>query len=397
MACRKCSFRKRVEKYARYSPKQAIYLDYCATTPVDLSTIGVYEKTCRNMWGNSSSFHGVGQTAFELLEKCREDIARYLNIFSENIFFTYSSVNAFSVSLKLFIQLKKISQVITTVIDHSSVFQSLESLDHKGMTIAKLPVDSDGKIDLNGLETLFKKEKSIFIFSPVNHETGSRQDFVSIFNLAEKYGSIVIFDSVQAMSRLNCKEWITYCHAFIISSHKIYGPKGVSMLYFSPLSDIAVDEETCLSEGGLFPGTVNLPAICSFTEAVRLYSENIEQDLNHYRLLTDETYSILNKSSVEFQKESPEDSVPGIINISLQRDNLSMEDLFLYLYREKICISRFSACTGKLDGPSEILQSMNRSGNSVLQSLRISLGRESSRNHVYALTKALKAYLNTRK
>jgi len=394
MACRKCSFRKKLNRYSDNSRTQPVYLDYNATTPVDIRVLGIYEKTSRLNWANPSSFHSAGQGAFQFLESKRKEMAEYLNIGPpENLFFTYSSIGALSSSLKLFLDEKKIKTIITTEIEHSSVYRALESISDKSVEQVPLSVDCNGRINLDDLEKVLKTGKAILVFSPVNHETGSVQEYENIFLLAERYSSFVIFDAIQTLSRIDIIRWSQYCHSFVISSHKIYGPKGIVLLYISPYAKISIDDTSCVQESGLFPGTENLPLIASFTEAIRIYSENIKSDLHHYDILTEEAYSILEQSSVNYCRETPENSVPGILSISLTQADISMEELFLFLYKEKICISRFSACSGEIEGPSKILSAMGRAEDHSNQSLRISLGRESQRSDIYSLVKALKTFL----
>ncbi len=375
-------------------PKQAVYLDYCATTPVDLQVIGAFEDVCRNQWGNPSSLHGVGQSTYEILEESRSAIGRFLNVEERgNIFFTGSVYSELVKNLEVFLSIKPGSKIITTEIEHKIIFKTLDYFSRNGDGIGILPVDNRGKMDLAKLETTLSARKCIIVYSPVNHETGSIQDCKKIYNLAVKYNSMVILDAVQAIIRMKPEDWVSFCHGFVVSSHKSYAPNGCVLLYISHSSGYSPDDNTVCQEGGFFPGTENVPVISAFAEAVKIVTRKWEEDYRHSTLLTGETYSILDQSRIEYTRESPDDSVPGIINISLTGMDLDMEDFFLFLHWEKICISRFSACSGSVAGPSSILNAMGRKGRRVNQSIRISLGRQSQRSHIFSLVSAIRKYL----
>ncbi len=395
MACRNCEFRKKMIRSSRYQPKQAGYLDYCATTPVDLKVIGAFEDVCRNQWGNPSSLHGVGQSAYEVLEDSRSVIGRILNVEERgNIFFTGSVYSALVKNLEVFLSINPDYKIISTEIEHRIIFKILDSFSRKGVGIETLPVDNRGKMDLGKLESILSVRKCIIVYSPVNHETGSIQDCQKIYKLAVRYNSLVILDAVQAILRVKPEDWVSFCHGFVVSSHKIYAPNGCVLLYISSGSGYSPDDNTVCQEGGFFPGTENVPAISAFAEAVKILTRKREEDYLHSTMLTGETYSVLDQSGIEYTRESPEDSVPGIINISLTGMDLDMEDFFLFLHREKICISRFSACSGSVTGASSILKAMGRKGRRVNQSIRISLGRQSQRSHIFSLVSAIKKYLH---
>ena len=394
MACRNCSFRKKIEKYRNNESKKTVYLDYSATTPIDIRVLGAYEKACRHYWANPSSFHSSGQSSFSGLEKCRAQIGKSLDLKNpDNIFFTNSTYTASSALIKLMIKDKQIKRVITTNIEHSSINDCLNTFNGNTIEIIKLKVDNNGMINLRELETFLKEKKSIVIYSPVNHETGSSQNYIEIFKIADLYNSFVFFDAVQTISRVEPQEWIHNCHGFIISAHKIYGPKGTVLLYISPDLHIDFDNDSCEQEGGLFYGTVDLPSIMAFNEAISLHMDSIEDDLNHFVLLSNDFFNILDNSQIRYMRESPDNSIPGILNISLTDKKIDMEDLFVYLYSENICISRYSACSGKVNGPSEILSNMGRKGFRASQSLRISLGRKTQRSELFLLVKALSSFL----
>jgi cysteine desulfurase len=387
MPCRNCAFRKRIKDYTRYQPEKAVYLDYNATTPPDVRTLGIFENACRNIWGNPSSLHGLGQSAFDILEDSRNKIGKYLNLInSESIFFTNSTYNALVSVIRLFLENKNIKRIITTAVEHHAVLKAVELFEVGECEIVTLNVDNNGKINSEELNRYTGEIGSILVYSPVNHETGSIQDFRKIYEIVSNNNSLVVMDAVQAICRIRAEELHPFSHAFIISAHKIYGLKGTVLLYICQEAEIDKDRE-------LFYGTPDTASIAAFSETIRIYSSRINEDIHQFKLLTEDLYRILDNSEIEYQRESPEASVPGIINISITERDLDMEELFFHFHKEKICLSRFSACTGKIEGPSEILEAMGVTGRRSRQSLRISLGRQSSRKDFFRFTAVLKKFL----
>lgn len=390
MACKTCAFRKKVQSYSRYQPQQAVYLDYNSTTPPDLRTLSVYENACRNNWGNQSSLHGIGQTSFDSLNESRNKIGKYLNFSNnKNIYFANSTYNALVSNLRLLLVNEKITRIITTAIEHEAVFKAVDMFEKTLCEIIILPVDISGKISHEEFDKCTEGQRAVFIYSPVNHETGSIQDYKKIYTIACQNGTFVIMDAVQAVCRINAKELHPYSHSFILSSHKIYGLKGSVLLYIDYL-DKSVEQEE------LFSGTIDTPSIEAFSETLRNYSDRIDEDIQQYIILTEELYRILDNSGIHYKRESPEGSAPGIVNISLIGKDIDMEELFAFFLKEKICLSRFSACTGKIEGPSQILEAMGVSGSRSSQSLRITMGRQSRRNDFFRFTAILKKFLLNR-
>lgn len=242
---------------------------------------------------------------------------------------------------------------------------------------------------------------ALFIYSPVNHETGAVQDCPGLWDICAPAGARIFLDAPQAMARLEWEKWMPWCHGFSFSGQKIYGLKGTGLLYLKSPSP----PDPGSSEGGLSleldpeqpvpGGTPDIPSASSVIRAAEIYAHSLSEQLQYWRVLTEEGVQILSSGDFSLEILSPSDRVPGVLCISLPdllKYNKTMEDLFYHLNKEGIFLSRFSACTGSVIGASRILKEMGFTGELSRCSLRISLGRDSKRDDFFRLKKALTAF-----
>ena len=408
MAC-KCGYRKKLlEKKDSYNFKKSVYLDYNATTPVDIRVLRVYEKMCREYWANPSSVHSAGIKVWREIQKSREILSKYFSWSENGIYFCSSGTEAINKFLSGYLLKNMNTQIISTKNEHSAVLHLLRILKmaNTGGKIDKakspilLDVNNKGRINIDNLSKILQNSikvnneiKTLIVYSPVNHETGIIQDVEAIYSVANKYNSVVFLDGVQAAARLNPELWTSYCHGFALSGHKIYAPKGSGALFVEPGLRISKTSFGGFQESGVFPGTENAPGIAALGEAVRLLNLNEENRL--LSSLIKDFLHLLKKNAISYVINSTEDSVPGVLSISFP-EILDMEDFFSYFYNHDICVSRFSACSGRIKGPSKILENMGVKSDLSSSSLRISIGRFSKREDLNTFVFALGNFLKNK-
>lgn len=391
MLCR-CKYLKRLNnKKNAETPAKLVYLDNCATTPVDPRVIGTMEMACRKTWGNPSSIHLAGLEAAKLLDSCRIDVGHFLNCPPEKVYFCGSATDALFTAIKGFNPKK--FHFITTTIEHSAIMSPLLRLKSKGHNVDFLKVDSNGQIYISELEKLLKNKAAVFFYSPINHETGSIQPISEIYQLKKNYNLTIVMDAVQAVTRLPAEKWQPYYDIIVLGSHKFYAPKGTGLF--------AMKDKNCKlnkfrngskQEGGYFPGTQNIPGIAACAEAIKLLSND---EICQLKILHTEGLKILQNEVPQFAVNTPVNSQTGILNISLMGKNVNlMEKLILAMAEEQICISRFSACDGRIKVPSHILREMGFSYERAMTSLRISCGRFNNRDDFFRLARFLKNWQN---
>ncbi|MFP4364501.1 MAG: cysteine desulfurase family protein [Spirochaetia bacterium] len=364
----------------RPEPKRSIYLDYNATTPVDIRVIGKMEHCMRNNWGNPSSLHIHGAQADKITTEAEQVLHSYFQDRGNLLHFCSSGSEAVYAGIYgLWTQGN--CHLISTNIEHASIQNSirlLRALGSKAITV--LSVDRNGQVDLAELtESAGKRGTPVFVYSPVNHETGALQQIEEIYSIIKAAEGIVFIDGVQAAARLEPSAWVPYCDMFTISGHKIYGPKGIGAL--SVKKDIDLIPFRSSEQENLFPGTVNLQGIAGITKAVEILSEELKDDLKEQKVLIDELIRLLTKQKVPYFLESPEMRAPGIACLSFP-DITNIEDFMFHLSRDQISVSRFSACTKSIEGASGILLNMHREKNRAETSIRVSLGRQSKREDI---------------
>ncbi|MEE1290981.1 MAG: aminotransferase class V-fold PLP-dependent enzyme [Spirochaetota bacterium] len=391
MLCR-CKYLKRLnDKKNALTPAKLVYLDNCATTPVDPMVLRTLEDACRKTWGNPSSIHLAGLEAAKLLDQCRIDIGDFLGAPAEKVYFCSGATEALSTIVKGFNP--DSFRFISTVTEHSALISPLRHLQKKGCNVNFLKVGSDGQIHLEELEKLLKNGPAVFFYSPINHETGSIQPTKEIYQLKKKYDLTIVTDGVQAVTRLSKEKWQPYYDIIALGAHKFYAPKGTGILAVKN-KDIRLHRfrQGSRQEGGFFPGTQNMPGIAACSAALKLLSDD---ELRRLKILHNEGLEILQREVSQFVINTPPESQTGILNISLTGKNTgSMEELIMALADEQICISRFSACNGKIKIPSKILTKMGLSYERAATSLRISCGRFNNRDDYFRLARFLKKWQN---
>jgi cysteine desulfurase len=398
MPCR-CELRRKIKKAAvPWLPERTVYLDYNATTPVDPRVIGAFERACRKNWGNPSSLHTAGSSGWDELEMLYKSAADFFGTDAEGFHLCSSGTEALSAAIYGTAGRQKDITFITSAAEHQAVRHPLFHLSRRSPAapsgfsgeVISLPIYEDGKIDLQELKDALRGRKNTaVVISPVNHETGAQQPVIKIAETARKAGALIIFDAVQAAARMKPEEWTPYCDIFCISGHKLYAPKGTALLWCRPGIRLRPLRYGGAQEGGLFPGTENTPGAAALSEALKLMAKYQQNELQMLTALTRDGFNILEKAGIRFRTESPEDSAAGVLCISLE-PNTSMQELIFSLNSLNICLSRFSACSEKIDGKSAILDAMGIPTSRAEHSIRISCGRWSRRDDFFKLAAALK-------
>ena len=401
MACR-CELRRRIKDAAvPFVPERTVYLDYNATAPTDPRVLGAFERACRRSWGNPSSLHSAGSAAWTEIEALREAASDFFSTAPEGFHFCSNGTEALS-ALSFGLAARRRNAVFfTTEVDHQAVRHPLFHLGRRTPAAPAgfaggtgiLPVDSSGRIDPESVTDVCSGIKEpVLIYSPVNHETGAVQPVEQLYRKASSCGAVVILDAVQAAARLAPSDWTQYCDAFCISGHKICAPKGTALLWKKPELRLSPLRYGGSQEAGLFPGTENIPGAAALAEALRILKREQPDELRMLTALSRDGLAVLERSAPPFTAETPENAAPGVICISLDTAE-DMERIIFGLNKRSICLSRFSACTERISGPSRTLLAMGRPLHRAERSIRISLGRWSRRDDFFRLSRALNEVL----
>lgn len=352
-----------------------IYLDYSATTPVKQQVVDEMLPYFTETFGNPSSIHGFGRDAKNSINKARETVANFLNASPDEIYFTGGGSESDNWAIKgiAYANKAKGNHIITTTIEHHAVLHTCEVLAKEGFEITYLPVDGDGMIDLKALEAAIKDTTVLITMMAVNNEIGTVLPIAEIGALAKSKGVLFHTDAVQALGNIKLDVKAMNIDAMSMSSHKIYGPKGIGALYIKKGIRIKNLIEGGAQERKRRAGTENVPGIMGFGKAVELAAENFDNHVQHLETLRNRLMEgILEKIPYVKLNGHKTQRHPGNVNVCFEF--IEGESLLLSLDLVGIAGSSGSACTsGSLD-PSHVLMAIGLPHEIAHGSLRLTIG-----------------------
>ncbi|HEC89393.1 MAG TPA: cysteine desulfurase, partial [Thermoplasmatales archaeon] len=270
-----------------------IYLDHAATTPVDKEVIEAMLPYFSEYYGNASSLHSFRKEAYEALEKSREQVARILNAENKEILFTSGGTESDNLALKgvAYKNRDKINtkgpHIITSSIEHPAVLETCKNLEKEGFKIKYLSVNKYGVVDLDELLESITKDTFLISIMFANNEIGTIQPIEEIGKIARENDIIFHTDAVQAIGKIPIDVKKLNIDMLSISSHKIYGPKGVGALFIRKNLNIKPIINGGGHERGLRSGTENIPGIVGLGKACELSMERLDRDTRYIMGLRD--------------------------------------------------------------------------------------------------------------
>ena len=363
-----------------------IYLDYNATTPCAPEIIEGMIPYFGDHFGNAASkSHAYGWIAENAVEEAREQIANLIGAQSKEVIFTSGATEAINLAIKGTFDLYKGEKqhYITCQTEHKAVLDTIKALEEKGAEITYLPVDREGNISLTELKSSILPQTKMICLMWANNETGIIHPIEEIKEIAEEKNIIFFTDAVQAAGKIPVS--VKGVHLMAISAHKLYGPKGVGVLYVrhnhslpKPLAQVHGGGH----EKGIRSGTLNVPAIVGFRKAAELRISEMESESNRLRKLRILLESKLLTIPDTFLNGS-QNRLSHVTNIAF--GGVEGEDL-LRKVSQKIAVSSGSACTSISPKPSHVLQAMGLDSDLGRASIRFSLGRNTTEQDVLDTT-----------
>ncbi|GIP63482.1 cysteine desulfurase [Virgibacillus pantothenticus] len=365
-----------------------IYLDYAATTPIDEEVLVIYQQVAANYWGNTSSLHHIGGEAKQVLENSRKSLASLLHVPPRGIYFTSGGTesNQLAIVSLALSQSYKGKHIITSQAEHSSVFSALSYLENSGFEVTKVPYTKDGQVDLLQLEKAIRSDTIMTTIGYVNSEIGSIQPLEKIRQLLH---AEIIFhtDAVQAFGKVDLSNLHKVVDSFSISSHKLYGPKGVGAVYIQPRCAVKGIFPLQTHEHGIRGGTVNAPGIAAFVAAALKYvGEEWERAIKLRRLFLAELRREL--KSQQQVIESSVSQLPHIVGLTFP--NYEGQLIMLECSRKGFCISTGTACGQASATAGKTMVAMGYSEERQKEFIRISFGKDTSENDIVQLVQVLK-------
>lgn len=362
-----------------------IYLDYNATTPCDPEVLQSMLPYFSEKFGNAGSkSHAFGWIADEAAEQARKQIADCIHATSHEIIFTSGATESCNLAIKGVIETygRKGNHIITAVTEHHAVLDTCKALEHKGASLTYLPVNESGLINLGELEAAIRPETVLIALMYANNETGVLQPVAEIGKIAKKSGVLFFTDATQALGKIPVNVLADDIDLMAMSAHKIYGPKGIGALYVrrrAPRVSLAAQIDGGGQERGLRSGTLNVPGIVGFGRACMLMQEKMESESALIKAMRDDLERVLLAEKNSFINGAGAERLPNVINIAFE--GIRAERLLKAL-NHQFAFSLGSACTSAVQGPSHVLQEMGLNVARLKGSVRISLGRFTTREEL---------------
>ncbi len=354
-----------------------IYLDNNATTPVDERVLDVMLPYLKGMYGNPSSVHFSGREAKAAMENAREQVAKFINADPSEIYFTSGGTESDNIALKgaAILNRNKRNHVIVSSIEHHAILESAHYLEKEGFKVDYLGVDKDGFVSSDELKDKITDKTSIVSIMQANNEVGSIQDIPTLSAITKEAGAVFHTDSVQAAGKLKIDVDELGCDMLSISGHKVYGPKGIGIIYIKKGKRIAPLFHGGHHEKKRRAGTENIPGIVGIGTALELAESLRESEHHRIDALAEFFIDGVMKAVPNVYMNGPRSDRRVSSTVNLSFEYIEGESIILSLDMKGIGVASGSACTSGSLSASHVLTAMSVPIELAQGSIRFSMGR----------------------
>lgn len=358
--------------------KLPIYMDNHATTRTDPRVLEAMLPYFTESFGNAASRnHEFGWVAEQGVEQAREQIAKLIGATSKEIVFTSGATESNNLAIKGVAEMykEKGNHIITQVTEHKAILDTCKRLEKYGYRVTYLPVQKDGRIDLDDLKRAITDKTILVTIMTANNEIGVLQPIREIGAICKERGVLFHTDAVQAAGKVPFNVIQDNVDLASISGHKFYGPKGVGALYVrrkNPRVQLVAQIDGGGHERGMRSGTLNVPGIVGLGRACTLASESLKDEMSRLAGLRDKLKELIFSQLDEvYVNGSEEHRLPGNLNISFA----FVEGESLLMGINDVAVSSGSACTSATLEPSYVLKALGAGDDLAHSSIRFGLGR----------------------
>jgi cysteine desulfurase len=358
--------------------KLPIYMDYHATTPVDPRVIEAMLPYFTEHFGNSASRnHAFGWAAEEAVETARKQVADLIGANAKEIIFTSGATESNNLAIKGVAEMyrEKGNHIITAVTEHKAVIDTCKKLEKQGGRVTYLPVQKDGRIDLDDLRAAITDKTVLITLMTANNEIGVLQPIAEIGAIAKEKGILFHTDAVQAVGKVPFSVTDHKVDLASMSAHKMYGPKGVGALFVrrrNPRVLLAEQISGGGHERGMRSGTLNVPGIVGLGKAAEIAKAEMAAEGERLRKMRDRLNAKLHAALDElYINGSMEHRLPHNLNVSFAY----VEGESLLMGINDVAVSSGSACTSASLEPSYVLKALGAGDDLAHSSIRFGLGR----------------------
>lgn len=367
------------------------YFDNAATTAVRDEVLMEMLPYFSCNFGNASALYEIGKKSKKAIENSRCRVAKAINANKDEIYFTSCGSESDNLALKGILKAYRNygNHLITTKIEHPAILNTAKSLENEGIDVTYLNVDRNGFIDLGELQRCIRPETILISIMFANNEIGTIQEIQKIGELARRNNIIFHTDAVQAIGNVKIDVQKLNIDALSMSAHKFYGPKGMGALYIRNGIEFKKIQDGGHQEKDKRAGTENVAGIVGLGKAIEIANNNIEQycsrlyNLRQYflKLVKEQIPNVRINGDLERR-------LPGNANIRIE--GIKSKELLPLLDTDGICVSVGSACSSGNINPSHVLLAIGLSKEEAESSIRVTFGRENTKEDVEFLVEKLK-------
>lgn len=367
-----------------------IYLDYAAGAPMSEEALHVYTEVARSYCGNPISLHDIGTAAAQILETSRAQFAALIGGQKEGLYFTAGGSESNELALESLINAhkEKGNHLITTMIEHSSIYHFFKKKESEGYEVTYLPVDCLGRVDPLDVKQAIRESTIVASIHYGNGEIGTIQPIEEIGGIFKAAGVVFHSDCAQTFGKIPLNLNELPLDSISISSPKVYGPKGVGAVYIRPEVRWLPKIAGTTHESGFRPGTVNVPGVAAFAASAK--------EVINGMMLESDRLSALRANFIEKLKESghtisveghPDAHLPHIL--ALRPRGIEGQLTMLEMNRLGYAISTGSACLAGQSNPPRVMKALGLSDMEAKEYIRLSFGKETTLEQIDGASAAL--------
>ncbi len=371
------------------------YFDHAATTPVREEVIKEMLPYFGVEYGNASVMYSLGRNAKKAMSNARRRVAEAINCKTDEIYFTSCGSESDNLAIKGFAYANKDkgNHIITSKIEHHAVLDTCKTLERQGFKVTYLDVDEKGIVDLNQLANSISRDTILITIMFANNEIGTIQPIREIGKIAKQNNIVFHTDAVQAIGNVKIDVRDLNIDMLSLSGHKFYAPKGVGALYIKDGINFEKLQDGGEQEKNKRAGTENVAEIVGLGKAIELIYSEFDEYNKKLRELRDYYISEV-KNNIDGIKINGdlENRLAGNANISFE--NVDGSELLFKLDEQGICASAGSACSTQNPMPSHVLTAIGLEQELANSTLRVSIGKDNTKEDVDYLVSALKNIVN---
>nr|MDO8086813.1 cysteine desulfurase family protein [Candidatus Sigynarchaeum springense]MDO8119157.1 cysteine desulfurase family protein [Candidatus Sigynarchaeota archaeon] len=369
-------------------PNEKVYLDHAATTPVLPEVLDAMVDVYLHHPGNPSSLHGIGQDARDIVERARATVARCIGARPEEIVFTGSGTESDNIAIQgaALAMRRRGNHVITSAIEHPAVKTTVKQLEAAGFMTTEVPVDVDGILDMDKFRAAIMPETVLVTIMHANNEIGTIQPIAEIGEVCAAKGIIFHTDAVQSFGKIPTDPGKLGIHMLSASAHKIYGPKGVGILFIKGggmVKEFGKYVHPIIHGGGhergFRPATENVAGIAGLAKACEIAFRDMDKEGQRESTIRDGIIDrILGEIDGSMLNGHRTKRLPNNVNVGIK--HVEGESMLLRLDIAGFEVSTGSACSSHDLRASHVLLALGRDPATAHGSLRITIGRSTTKD-----------------